>query len=307
MKLRKVLSVCAISLLTMAVLPKTYAQMPSPDLVKEVLIRNSEPKIEERPLWLRELVAGKKVNYLSNLEEGLKIKPDKQVHTLLSTIRNFEEKGDVVRLICSNESLSMSGVLLDFGTTGIKELDEDLVEFIENNAQKGRPIYVIGTYDNNTEMRLGALKIKAPVLTVLFASTGGQYFEPKKFKAAHPESFQVQKNNQVESTPTPPNENLDSSGGTEDVATIQANELEKSDKRLNDVYKKIMVAIKDPQAKKNLRNEQRQWIKDRDKYCAPPKTNHALGSIWNNNEKSCIVYWTDFRADQLEEMLSDYE
>lgn len=94
---------------------------------------------------------------------------------------------------------------------------------------------------------------------------------------------------------------------TADLMEQSGKELKQADKRLNDIYKKLMTAIKNPLVKKDLRNQQRQWIKDRDKYCAPPETDHALGSIWQMSEISCLLYLTNYRADQLEEILSDYE
>lgn len=305
MRLGKVIVFCLIAFWgIMATSPQIYAQTDAQELIKREIIRSTEPKIEKRPQWLRDLVAGKKINYISDIEGSPKIKPDKQVHTIYSTIVKFDEKDNVIRLLCIDDPLNSNGILLDFGATGIKELDADLVEFIENAAQIGKQIYVIGTYDKNSQITAGPLKTTVPVLTVLLASTNNHFFKPKTYKAVGVDN-PVQ---QVESNPTqnsPKRESIDSNGSG-NIDEMQAKEVENAHKRINEIYKKVMAAIKDPQTKKKLRNEQRQWIKDRDKYCAPPKV-PGLGTIWNIRERSCIVYWTEYRADQLDEMLGEYE
>jgi len=85
-------------------------------------------------------------------------------------------------------------------------------------------------------------------------------------------------------------------GVTPDMQNCIGNEYAYQDKRLNRVYKALMVRLsEDEQAK--LRDEERKWIAHRDAYCAPPP-DAGQGQRLDSND--CAMEQTAKRAAVLE-------
>ncbi len=98
------------------------------------------------------------------------------------------------------------------------------------------------------------------------------------------------------------------SGATDaDVRACLAQDLRDSDQRINAVYKSLM-ASRDDTGKISLRDEQRAWLKSRDKACIldnkEPDREKWLQAILADQQKtSCAVRYTFVRVAQLNEML----
>ena len=92
----------------------------------------------------------------------------------------------------------------------------------------------------------------------------------------------------------------ESEGVTFAINNCIGTEYDFQDGRLNTAYKALRATMSDAQ-RKVLRDEERAWIADRDKACAPPSdggTAHMLGA----NE--CRLNRTASRAAELEEQLT---
>lgn len=88
------------------------------------------------------------------------------------------------------------------------------------------------------------------------------------------------------------------SGSTMDMVDCEEARLEFHDQRLNAAYKELMKVTPDKGA---LKKEQRQWIKDRDKYCKM-RFGPENGTITEIQALSCLSDFTQYRTIQLENM-----
>lgn len=88
------------------------------------------------------------------------------------------------------------------------------------------------------------------------------------------------------------------SGTTMDMVDCGEARLEFFDQQLNAAYKALMKVTPDKGA---LKKEQRQWIKDRDKYCKM-RFGPENGSIAEIDALSCLSDFTQYRTTQLENM-----
>lgn len=75
-----------------------------------------------------------------------------------------------------------------------------------------------------------------------------------------------------------------------------------SDKQLNDAYKELMGKLKSADEKLRIRNEQRAWIKSRDRECGPILK--MQGSIRPMQYWICMKEQTDMRSMVLDVHLS---
>lgn len=86
---------------------------------------------------------------------------------------------------------------------------------------------------------------------------------------------------------------------TADMVGCANDEYAFQDKRLNDVYKRLMVSL--PEAKqKVLRTEERQWVGYKMKHCKPPADGGTLSLV---TSADCAVQETAKRATELEKRL----
>lgn len=92
--------------------------------------------------------------------------------------------------------------------------------------------------------------------------------------------------------------NTKQTGVTMDMLDCGHARLELFDQQLNAAYKELMKVTPDKGA---LRKEQRQWIKDRDKYCKM-RFGPANGSIAELQAVGCLSDFTQYRTTQLENM-----
>jgi uncharacterized protein YecT (DUF1311 family) len=101
----------------------------------------------------------------------------------------------------------------------------------------------------------------------------------------------------------------DCSNGTSDaeIKACLGQELRDSDQRINAVYKAIMASRDDP-GKIALRDQQRAWLKSRDKACTldnkEPDREKWLEAILTDESKTvCVVRYTFARVGELDELL----
>lgn len=95
------------------------------------------------------------------------------------------------------------------------------------------------------------------------------------------------------------------SGG--DTNACLAQDLRDSDKRINAVYKALMDQL-DEAGKKGLRDEQRSWLKARDKECAldakeSDREKWLQAILADQGKTVCVVRYTFQRVGQLDEQL----
>lgn len=93
----------------------------------------------------------------------------------------------------------------------------------------------------------------------------------------------------------------------EAVKACLAQDLRDSDKRINAVYKSLMD-LNDEAGKAQLRDEQRAWLKNRDKTCKLPNKESGrekwLQSILANQEQTvCVARYTFSRVAALDQVL----
>lgn len=88
------------------------------------------------------------------------------------------------------------------------------------------------------------------------------------------------------------------SGSSKVKVDCEEARLEFHDQRLNAAYKELMKVTPDKGA---LKKEQRQWIKDRDKYCKM-RFGPENGTITEIQALSCLSDFTQYRTIQLENM-----
>ena len=103
--------------------------------------------------------------------------------------------------------------------------------------------------------------------------------------------------------------NCDVPGSNQEAISCLAQDLRDSDKRINAVYKLLMDS-KDKAGKLALRDEQRAWLKARDKACAldnkEPDREKWLQAITASQTKTiCVVQHTFARVAQLDAQLGE--
>lgn len=249
-----------------------------------------------------------------------KIKPDYKIYIWKAKVIGFRNHGSRTELqVVSANTSSPGWGWVAIGYTGNLKFNSAMEKFAENSIQDNSVITVVGVYGSNNGT--------APVLTALYLEANGKEFPRRNnnapSKTATPETevpvTQPLSETQPQATAEPANEEAPassvqgentssgpcSSGITDDIEACLENKYDEANKQLNATWKKLMGAITDPAKKKELRNWQRQWIKDRDKYCAAPMGDH--GSIWRFKPLECLTFWVDYRNDQLEAMFDDIE
>jgi uncharacterized protein YecT (DUF1311 family) len=99
----------------------------------------------------------------------------------------------------------------------------------------------------------------------------------------------------------------DCAPGGEDTTACLAQDLRDSDKRINAVYKALMDQL-DEAGKKSLRDEQRAWLKTRDKECSldskeSDREKWLQGILADQGKTVCVVRYTFQRVGQLDDQL----
>jgi len=95
--------------------------------------------------------------------------------------------------------------------------------------------------------------------------------------------------------------------GGEDASACLAQDLRDSDKRINAVYKTLMDGL-DEAGKKGLRDQQRAWLKARDKECSldtkeSDREKWLQGILVDPGKTVCVVRYTFQRVAQLDAQL----
>jgi uncharacterized protein YecT (DUF1311 family) len=89
---------------------------------------------------------------------------------------------------------------------------------------------------------------------------------------------------------------------TVDMLNCNAENLASEDKRLNDVYKKLL-AKEDKEGQKKLRAAQRAWITFRDAECEYDSDSMRGGSLQAVLYSGCLAEATKSRADVLQDQV----
>lgn len=94
---------------------------------------------------------------------------------------------------------------------------------------------------------------------------------------------------------------------TVEVKDCLAQDLRDSDKRINAIYKLLMAGTDDP-GKLGLRDQQRAWLKGRDKACSldnkeADREKWLQAIMADQNKTTCVVRYTFERVAQLDAML----
>ncbi len=97
-----------------------------------------------------------------------------------------------------------------------------------------------------------------------------------------------------------------SSEPADSETTCLAEELKRTDDEINSVYQKVMKGL-DPAGRKNLRDQQRAWLKSRDASCSlssrlSDRTDWIAYLLADNARAVCVVRFTKERLAQLVEL-----
>jgi uncharacterized protein YecT (DUF1311 family) len=80
-----------------------------------------------------------------------------------------------------------------------------------------------------------------------------------------------------------------------------------SDKKLNQVYRKLQSSLNNTQQKRRLTNAQIAWLKFRDTHCAFEKGSYSGGSIAPTIYYSCLSDVSEQRIKQLQSDLDEFQ
>jgi uncharacterized protein YecT (DUF1311 family) len=85
-----------------------------------------------------------------------------------------------------------------------------------------------------------------------------------------------------------------------DMNICACSNRDSADKVLNETYQRVMLLMPTPQARKDLKNAERAWIKKRDKVCHAQIGNREdSGTIWDMAMCGCLENFTANRIREL--------
>ncbi|MEC5384998.1 lysozyme inhibitor LprI family protein [Uliginosibacterium sp. H3] len=89
------------------------------------------------------------------------------------------------------------------------------------------------------------------------------------------------------------------SGNQQEMNACALRNYQAADRALNDTYKRVMAGLSDAK-KRELRNLQRAWLKQRDPQCKAQVREYEGGSIWPLEFHACLQAATEQRTRVLE-------
>jgi uncharacterized protein YecT (DUF1311 family) len=87
-------------------------------------------------------------------------------------------------------------------------------------------------------------------------------------------------------------------GNQQELNACAANDYEAADKALGRKYKEILASLP-PAKQKDLRQQQRAWVKQRDPHCKAETKSYQGGSIWPLEFLGCLKSSTERRTQEL--------
>jgi len=100
--------------------------------------------------------------------------------------------------------------------------------------------------------------------------------------------------------PLYPREDCSSLATQTDMNICACNNRDSADKILNETYQRVMLLMPNQQAKNDLKNAERAWIKKRDKVCHEKIGNREdSGTIWDMEMCGCLE---DMTANRIREL-----
>jgi uncharacterized protein YecT (DUF1311 family) len=250
----------------------------------------------------RQAISRYKAESGGNLASAPKIRPDGKFYFLHGKIQIPDEDaaGFMANLSPSEENELLANALRRSRGMGESadyfgvSLPAGLEDYYFDNAKVGGGFDVIGRYVANMKYStVDGREMQAPVFEAVYFDL----WSARQSVLAAPAAAPAPSQSEEDILSSKYAECTEMAITPDEIFQCISDEAQRQDARLNAAYKVAMSTVADKNA---LRAKQRQWIKERDKKCAPDEENY--GRTADSMSAHCIAVKTASRADELETM-----